>query len=511
MGLAAPHLLPFLEQLRSSQRAQEVLAKEMPRHFVSPAHPATWFLPGYAAYVLAPTNPRAFGRPFHDEFRGPFDWLDAASGYAGLVAFAGSLVAVAAVRRRRAWPFLGFALASLLLVAQALPLAHLVYAVPPLRAPAYSRFLPVACLALAVAGALGVDRLLSRRGGRLAPALALAAAAAVSLWQNAEPWVLALWVLLAAAALAGRYRPRWGAAGLALVLLLDLVPWAEDFLPASHPALFYPPSQLLAALRRQTAEGGPWRAAGEGQTVFPSLLPVYGIAELRTHNPLAPAPYLRVLRAAFGFAPAGNNYFPALHGLEHPLLDFLNVRYVLWSSPDPVPGHFERVDDGGAPPFRLYRNPRALPRWFVPAAVDVIRPGDLERWLAALGDGRRVAVFAEEPVGEWARQPPREAGVRALAVRPGRIALEVATPRPTLVATSLHSFAGWHAAAVPPGGPRRSLPTVLVDGAFLGVVVPAGTTRVELRYVPPGLVAGLWLCGLALLACGALLVRGRRA
>ena len=114
-------------------------------------------------------------------------------------------------------------------------------------------------------------------------------------------------------------------------------------------------------------------------------------------------------------------------------------------------------------------------------------------------------------MGEWARQPPREAGVRALAVRPGRIALEVATPRPTLVATSLHSFAGWHAAAVPPGGPRRSLPTVLVDGAFLGVVVPAGTTRVELRYVPPGLVAGLWLCGLALLACGALLVRGRRA
>jgi hypothetical protein len=504
-ALAAPHVLPFVRHLPLSQRAQETLARSLPAHAaVSLGQPRTWFVPGDSPFLLAPTNPWAFGRPYREAFRGPWNWLDAGSAYAGLVAFAGSIVVLVAGgrRRRRAWPFLGFALASLLIAAQLLPIAWLLYGVPALRVLAYPRFLLVGCLALSIAGALGVDRLLARRR-RSAPLLALGAAAAVSLAQNHALWIVFLWALLAAAAAAllGPVRSRWAAAGLGLVVLLDLVPWARSLQPANSAAFFYPPSALLETVRGETA-GGPWRAVGEDYALFPSLLAVYGIADIRPHNPLAPVAQLRTLSAAFGFSPTTERYFPPFLGLAHPFLDFLNVRTVLWISPHPVPPWMERIDDGQFFPFRLYRNPRALPRWFAPSRVDVIRPAGLERWIAALDDGRRVAVYDTAEGGP----PLPEAAVKALDLHPGRIVLEVSAPRATLVATSLGWPEGWRARAG-----DTSLPIVVVNGAFVGFRAPAGTHRVELRFIPPGLIPGCALAAVALLLCGWLAIaEGRR-
>ncbi|HEY2737569.1 MAG TPA: YfhO family protein, partial [Thermoanaerobaculia bacterium] len=164
-------------------------------------------------------------------------------------------------------------------------------------------------------------------------------------------------------------------------------------------------------------------------------------------------------------------------------------------------------DDGRTPSFRLYRNPRALPRWFVPAQVDVIRPGDLENWIAALDDGRRVAVY--DPA--LAAQPPADAAVAtvtavaAVPARAGRITLQVTAPRPVLVATSLGWPEGWRVWKGESGVP---LPMTVVNGAFLGFRVSAGTTRVELRFVPPGLIAGCVLAAIALGVCALLLARG---
>ena len=505
LALASPHVLPFALRLPLSQRAQETLARSMPAHFFSPLMPITWFMPGTGEFMLTPVNPRTFGRPYRDEFHGPYNWVDAAGGYAGLVAFAGSMVVlVAGCRRggrRRAWPFLGFALASLLIAAQFLPIAWVLYGVPALRAVAYPRFLLVGCLALSIAGALGVDRLLAARRRRsIVPLLALGAAAALSLAQNHSPWLVALWALLAAApaaALCGLVRPRWAAAGLGLVVLLDLVPWARSLQPADPSAFFYPRSELLETVRRESA-GGPWRAVGEDFVLFPSLLSVYGIADIRPHNPLAPVSQLRTLSAAFGFAPTTELYFPPFLGPGHPFLDFLNVRTVIWISPHPVPPWMERMDDGRFFPFRLYRNPRALPRWFVPSRIDEIRPIDLERWIASLKDGHNVAVY------EAVEGLAPDAAVKAIRVQPGRVVLEVAAPRPALIATSIGWPEGWRARSG-----DRSLPIVVVNGAYVGFRAPAGTSRVELRFVPPGLLPGCALAAAALLLCVALVWRQR--
>src|SRR5436309_829886 len=203
-GLAAPLLLPFAALLPDSQRAGDTLAQTVHPGQVRALSPPSWFEPDYAAYMLAPTSPRAYGIPYQTPFDGPFDWEDSEAGYTGLVAFATALIALLGVRDRLAWPFLGCAAAGPLLAARFLPLAHLLYAIPPLRIPIYSRFLPSASLALCLAGAFGIDLLLSRERLRIGAWVGLALAAALSLAVAADGWTLTLWGLLAAAALTMR-------------------------------------------------------------------------------------------------------------------------------------------------------------------------------------------------------------------------------------------------------------------------------------------------------------------
>ncbi|HEX2644112.1 MAG TPA: YfhO family protein, partial [Thermoanaerobaculia bacterium] len=154
----------------------------------------------------------------------------------------------------------------------------------------------------------------------------------------------------------------------------------------------------------------------------------------------------------------------------------------------------ERIDQGRFLPFRIYRDPAALPRWFLPASAEAIDPARLDAWIAGLRDPARVALWKAE-VGDWL-PPARPAAVpaRAVSAVPGRIVLEVPGDEERLLATSVPALPGWR---VRSGG--RDLPLVTVNGAYLGVRVPAGTREVELRFMPRGLVAGAVLGGLAVI------------
>jgi hypothetical protein len=592
-ALAAPQLLPFAYALPAAERTRDMLALDVSRHHARLLAPASWFLAPSAAFVLAPINPRVYGIPYQEPFRGPINWVDALSGYTGLLAFAGAAIALLATaataaggasratgaggtsratgasgpgpwgggRGRRAWPWLGFVIGSLLLAAGFVPFAMLQQAVPLLRLPTYTRLLPVACLALAVAGGFGTDLLLRRRlpaAARARAGAALGLAAAASLPADRSPYVLLLWGLLAAAALLAPWRRQVAVAALALALGLDLVPWAERLLPRGQPALFYPPNTVTSTLASETgsalgvaggggaatrgtarraggpgAEGparapgtegpaggpgvgsgsGTWRAVGISTLVYPSLLPVYGIAEARPDNVLTPAAYLRVLKAAFGFNPTLVNYYATFDNPDHPLLSFLGIRAVVGSVLLPRPRTLVPVPFAGSMASLIFRNPRALPRWFVPSAVEPIERPALDRWIAGLTDSGRVAVFRDELAGAGAGQLPAAAAMpgsvraaQALAAVPGRALLAVPGGGLRLLATSIQGPTGWHARAA--GGAR--LAELTVDGAFLGVVVPAGVSRVELVYRPPGLVAGTALALLALLIVIALAWHGGR-
>jgi hypothetical protein len=524
-GLAAPLLLPFLDLLPRSARAEETLALHLPLPALRLADPWSWFYLGRGAFTLTPLNPLAWGRPFHVPFHGPLDWVDAASGYTGLVALAGGALALAGPRlpRRRAAPLLAFAGVALLLAAKLVPLAWPLYAVRPLRALTYERFLPVGSLALAVAGGLGLDAVLRRRERRAAAVwVALAAAAGSSLAVAPRPSVAGLWALLAAAvALAApppsqplsrswpSARRRAPAALLAAALLLDLVPWSRDLLPAGRPGLFYPRTPFVEEVAHLAgpAEGpGGHRAVGALFLLYPSLLPFYGIADPRPHDPLVPAAYLSVLGDAFGFRPTMTQYFAPFDHVDHPLLRFLGVRAVVGSVALPASHHLVLRSGQRYAPFFLYENPGALPRWFVPGSAVVVGRSGIGGFLATLDDPARVALFADEvrgfqPAGLTGSARP----LPVLAASPGRTVLAL-PPGADLVATSIPATAGWRARA-----DGRHAEILTVDGSFLGVRVPAGATRLTLVYRPPGLVPGTAAALVSALAAAALLAAaGRR-
>jgi hypothetical protein len=490
-GLAAPQILPFLAAVPESQRAGETLTQEVGSAPVRLLAPLSWFEPGYGAFALSPVSPHVYGTPYHGPFRGPINWADAESGYTGLLAFAAAAIALLGVRDRRAWPFLGFAAASLLLASRFLPVSHLLHLVPPLRIPAWSRCLMPGALALCMAGAFGTDLLFSRARLGWRPWAGLALAAAASLAAAADAWTLTLWALLGAAVLVARRRPRWGAAALAAVLLADLVPWSRSLLPEGHPSLFYPRTAFMDLFLREAGDPAVSRGAGADLLIYPNLLSVYGAADFRPHNPLAPARYLRVLDAAFGFHPTMTRYFAPLGNIDHPLLDFLGVRIVAGSPAVPPSRTLEPIDGGRFAPFTLLRNPDALPRWFFPRAVEVIPPAEIDRWIAGLQDARRVALFQDE-AGSWRPAGGESPPPRPLLARPGHVVLEIRAGGERLLATSIVWSKGWSARAG-----DRPLQVLKVNGAFVGVRVPGDASRVELRFLPPGLTAGCLAFGVS--------------
>jgi hypothetical protein len=523
-GCAAPQLVPFLAAVGGSHRAAEAAARTLPPPEATVAgDPASWFLEGRGGYLAAPLSRRAFGRPYHDPFRGPISWPDADAAYAGILALAGTLAAFAALRRRRALlPVLGFIAGGLVLASQPLPLMRLLYRLPALKVPTWDRLLPIVALALAVAGAVGLESLARRRRGwggwlGLAVATVLGVAffpglAVALLWAGA--WAAVLLAVLARRG--GGARRGWrqallaGAGVLAAAVLgADLLPWARDQLPVGWPGLFYPPNAVTARARAEVALGGPWRVVGEDFLVYPGILPVYGLADPRPHDPMAPMAQIRALGAAFDFAPTLVDYFAPFHHPERPFADFLGVRVVISNRYQPAHPSLELLEGVEAEPYRLWRNARALPPWFLATGADAVAPAELAGWIRSLEDPRRVALLASE-AGSWRPAAGAEGEVKPLDLSPGRALLALppaAAAGDRLLATSLPSPAGWRATAAA-GQPLRRL---TVDGAFFGAVVPPGVERLELRFTPPGFWTGwtLWALAAALLA--ALALQSRRA
>lgn len=535
VSLAACQLLPFLLVAPHSLRASQGIGMAATTA-ATVLGSSPFFPPGQERLFLGILSPWAFGRPFHEPFTGPGNWPIAAGSYLGLVALAGMAAALASRRRRLVLALWGLALCLVLLAARFLPFYWLLGPVPLGGALAVDRFLPAAALPLALLAALGLDELV-RRGRRAAASWALMlAAASASLWVRHDPPLVALWLLIALGVLglvlarlsdrsytprasapatvpaafppAGRrgapgWAPGWRRACslslLALASLLDLGSWGRDALPRGHRELFYPRTPLVTAIA-STVEGGPWRAVGGGFAVYPSLLPMYGIADVRIDNPLALAEQLRPLSEIFDFRPEGRRYKSGFRHLDHPFLDFLNVRAVILAAPAAAPGKLELVNGGASP--RVFRNPSALPRFFLPVGAELRGRDDALAGIQELRDARRVVLLREE-VGGW-RAPERPwdpAAVRILRARRGAVSLLLPADGEKLLATSLPFPAGWTAAAE-----GRALRRVVVNTAYLGVVVPPGVARVDLAFLPPGFRLGAVLSVLGALAVSSLAV-----
>lgn len=502
--LASPFLLPFAEAVTKSQRydwlrATPFSAKDLP--FKNWQAAATFVQPHLWGRVPAEPN-WAASTP------------EAMSGFAGTLGLAAWLATALGVIRRRDWRSIEafFALATLLVIGVifAWPgIGEGIHLILPLVA--HARFRLLFTFLAAVQSAIVIDRALRGERWPLRTGL-LAAGALVALLLIAIPFptpdhlesaVLAaapsLIVVVAGLAVTFTQRRTIAAGVLLAAVTLELFSIFRGWSPPLPETDLYPRTPLiekLETLRREIPENQPFRVAGLEAQLFPNTSAMYGLEDIRAHDPMANARYLAVLGVTAGYDPW--EYFARLRSIEPSVYDFLNVRYVI-TNPfgDPPDASRYRLvyqeRDGW-----IYENLRALPRFF--AVRNVILHENTEVFLRELAKhsdwANTVLLESLDPKSAQIHDDlfkPRPAGsplasASIVAARPTDFRLTADAPRWSVIASSIPHWPGWR---VEIDGNR--VDTISVNGAFLGFIVPPGESSIRVWYSPWTWWAGVWL------------------
>jgi hypothetical protein len=303
---------------------------------------------------------------------------------------------------------------------------------------------------------------------------------------------------------------RWAVPTLGLLLVADLLWFAHDRRAQCDPALYYPRIPVLDQVVRST----PGRIIGVN-CLPAALAQTLGLRDIRGYDAVDPARLMDVMRmAASPESPAypyaltqwfvPRSKFEPPDGIRiSPILDMLNVRYLIFRGTTPPPGihpAFQGAD------YWVLLNHRALPRAFVPRHVEVVADSRerLEK-LASPGFDPREVAYVESPVD----LPAASRGqAEIIAEVPTRVTVSVQMETPGLVVLADLWDKGWKAYVN--GHPVQIL---RANHAVRGVVVPVGATTLEFRYEPASFTLGLCLSGMAaviLLGWSGIIVWSRR-
>jgi hypothetical protein len=489
--LAAPFLAPFAEAVTKSKRYQELET----RTDVSALAYTDW----PAAILLF--SPQFHGAMPHEAW-GP-SHAESISGFAGILGAAGWLAVTVHVVRARKWRSheAFFCLAAVLAVAVILDwpgIGALFRTVFHLAANMRVRLLLV--LILAVLTACAVDLIARDRTSFLigiggAGALLVVAYFTSNFWtpHQRETAILAMVpsaCVLALALWSAAARPPLSyVATLALLTAIVAELWipTRDWNPVVSSGWMYPKTPMLRALddlTKDVPKNAPFRIVANAATFFPNVSAVYGYEDVRAHDPMVNGRYIGLLAHVAGYDPT--EYFARWPDWEHPLLDYLNVRYVLTSARGELPAPYQLRYDGSD--GRIFENSEARPRFFAVRNVEIEfndamyaqRLKERDWGETALLD--RLDVETPQQRVDFFQPRPANAPLATAEIReatPTDYRLHVRAPRWSLVVSSVPWWPGWK---VERNGAR--VQPIRVNGAFLGFAVPPGELDVRVWYDP---------------------------
>jgi hypothetical protein len=254
----------------------------------------------------------------------------------------------------------------------------------------------------------------------------------------------------------------------------------------------------------------PWRI----DTVDSSMEWTYGapILQVPSASGISPLALENTIQLRL-FLHDGNRwgwYYP-LEKLDSPVLDLMNVRYVLTRAAD-IPRFaaltkFKHV--ASYPDAEVFENTAVLPRfYFVRRARQVVSLAEAHALIEQRKIDLHETAITEQPLD----LPPSsdDAGapgeVKVLKYEPSRIELSLQASRASLLVLSETYYPGWKAWI-------DEQPTAihLVDIALRGVVVPAGAHQLRMEFHPAILPVslGISLATAILLVVSAFLYRNR--
>ncbi len=511
--LAAVQLLPFLEYLSHSS----VL-------FYRGSDPHVFALPLRA--VIALLIPNYFGNPASGNFWGPSNYNELSASAGVLPWILAPCALLGGWARSETKFFLGLGLLSGAVIYNTPPLlSQALSTLPGFSLAANHRLLLALAFSLAALSAIGMETILTsplEGRGRLilgvkATFLVLLAVAAGYLVADHEEIlfrsltlsVAAQWgtflVLLTAGTLIAIQALRLHGSltllgvGLVAVEFLSLLTFAPSYSPIIKTEAFYPSAPALNYLQRD-------------RDLFRVLLPfsnvgaVYGLSDVAGYDAMTPRRLEQLMDAMQSVGGPGSAPLRFTEPLTSPLLDLLNVKYVLLPPGAGSPGPKFRLEYDG-PDGRVYRNLEVLPRAFLVArarscldegeALTLIRGGAIDfREEVVLGGCQQTSPPAA---------PVSRASVQVERYEPGHVIIQANAEAPAFLVLTDTYFPGWQVRV-----DRREVPILRANYAFRAVALEPGSHTVEFSYQPLTFRLGLGLSAAAMLGTAMLLVLGRR-
>jgi len=514
--IAAPFIAPFAEALTKSKRYQELQVR--PNEI------------GY--YSDFPSEVILFQPQFFGHVPGPKPWgpavAESITGFAGILGVASwfALVLRAVVRRRFRDRELYFVIGTLIVLGIMLAWPgvstafHLIF-----KLAANARLRLMLCWMLAAMTAAALDAVLRDRaafllfGGLVTAAMLLWLMTRMPFpgeWEKSAAMMAILpsmIVLLASTALA----TRWREAAMMLVgvaVIAELWTACDGWNPTLPATLMYPTTPLLAKLEdfQRAWPRAPFRVAGLGPAFFPNAHALFGVEDVRVHDPMANGRYVGFLRTTFGLNT--DDYFMKWEDPDTRVLDLTNVRYIVTDARYAMADRdrYALVYEGKD--GRIWENRDVLPRFWAPPNIVLEFKGQkFVDKLAHHTDWAHTAMVKVLPViDDRMRQDllaPRPAtapvaSVRIVSARPTDFRMRVSAPRWTFVASSIPWWPGWH---VTRNG--REIEPQPVNGPFLGWTVPPGQTEVRVWYAPATFYGGAAAALVTVAALAGLATRSR--
>jgi O-antigen/teichoic acid export membrane protein len=285
---------------------------------------------------------------------------------------------------------------------------------------------------------------------------------------------------------------------------VDLALAISRFLPANVPEMlqFEPP--VIAFLR---SDRSAWRYTTydpEGSKPLNANSGwLFDLQDVRGYDSTIPLQYVNYMQQLEPQSELQYNRIAPLRSaaaLNSPLLDLLNVRYVLTRSAIESPG-YTLVHNGD---LRVYRNERVLPRAFMLAAGCAFAAQDVTgtlldhdlRYFLMLEPG---SVLATAPVLPLSDCEPQAARITSYANSEVRIAVQVSAPAYLMLADSFAP--GWRAYVQGAAGTAPvEVPVLRADGNFRAVLLQPGAQSVRFKYSPDAVKLGGLLSFTAVMA-----------
>jgi O-antigen/teichoic acid export membrane protein len=300
-----------------------------------------------------------------------------------------------------------------------------------------------------------------------------------------------------------RRRPIWEFLAIS-VLALDLVAFGAGFNPAVNPALLNYTPPVVDFLRQDTSV---WRYAtftppGTTKTMNANVGMFYDLQTVAGYDSLFSrqyADYMALIEEQDQLQFNRIASFSEWSSLDSPLLDLLNVKYVITEVEIPNPAKYELVYQDEA--VRVYENRSVIPRAFTLPTSAAVVAEDVDQALRTYDPHQFVVLEApgDTPPGA-APQPATLVSQSITAYEINEVFVDSQVAEASWLVLTDSYFPGWRAFVRPQGtgeDQEQEVEIARVDGTFRGVRLEPGAWTVRFKYSPNAVKVGAFVSFIA--------------